>query len=82
MTNKGLSILLLYRRSRQGDVHRGNRHWCLKMGKVDVVRQVQYSPSKLNKTEPVVSPVHPNKKKDQDNCPISLSLSLCVFLVG
>jgi len=28
MTNKGLSILLLYRRSRQGDVHRGNRHWC------------------------------------------------------
>ena len=63
MTNKGLSILLLYRRSRQGDVHRGNRHWCLKMGKVDVVRQVQYSPSKLNKTEPVVSAVHPNKRR-------------------
>jgi len=32
------------------------------MGKVDVVRQVQYSPSKLNKTEPVVSAVHPNLK--------------------
>ena len=49
----------IYRRSRQGDVHRGNRHWCLKMGKVHF---------KIKQDRASCFCSSPKFKKDQDNC--------------